>query len=76
MKTHDTTLEVDAPAEPALMVEPLGEERSRFRHVESISGPLSGAFLLVVKGIGVAEHHRRLDAWVEQRSEEPASRAR
>jgi len=60
--------------ERAFTVEPLGADRSRFRHVESISGLLSGPFLLV-KGKGVAEHHHGLNASVKQRSEELASRA-
>ena len=60
--------------ERAFTVEPLGADRSRFRHVESISGLLSGPFLLV-KGNAVAEHHHSLNASLKQRSEERASRA-
>lgn len=60
--------------ERGFTVEASGPDRSRFRHVESISGLLSVPFLLV-KGNGVAKHHHGLNAAVEQRAEQLASRA-
>lgn len=52
-------------------LEPLGPDRTRVRHVESITGLIAAVFHAVKKK-GVAAHHHGFNACLKQRAEELA----
>jgi hypothetical protein len=55
----------------AFTVEPLGEARASFRHLESVNGLIVPVFMLA-KGKAVAAHHHGFNASIKARAEELA----